>query len=186
MLMKRFVGAAALFGLAVGSAHAATATLEGPTSADAGSQITVNLVVDLEADQSLGGGFDISWDAGLLSFVSSAVTAPGSDPFFTRPGDASAGNLAGVAFGSFNGYSGVVAVATLVFDIASDAAGSATINIGPNAVPAGPLVDFSGIPLDVVYNGLEVQIASTVIPLPAAAWLMLGGLGMLLGFRRNA
>ncbi len=189
MILKQLVGAAVAFGLSVSVANAATASLladptdpaSGVIAVNPGAIITVSLVVDLAADQSLGGGFDLNWCTGCIDFIGSTVTAPGSDPFFTRPGDEGPGTLTGVAFGSFNGYSGEVLAAELTFEVIGAAGTTTFINLGPNSVPAGPLVDFSGIPLDVMYNGLEVQI----VPIPAAAWLLLGGLGMLFGFRRQ-
>ena len=177
--MQRLLVMVVLLTVAAGSAHAATAMLTGPATVSLGTSFTLTLIVDLQADQSLGGGFDLTWDDGLLSFVGSTVTAPGSDPFFTRPGDPGPGLLTGLAFGSFNGYSGIVEVATPAFEVV--ASGLPSVAIGPNSVPAGPLVDFSGIPLDVVYEGWQ----ASVIPLPAAAWLMLAGLGVLPGFRRK-
>lgn len=152
----------ALAALAAAGANASTVSLSGPASVTAGDEFVVSISGDF-TEVTLGGGFDVSWDDTLIEFVSSQVTAPGSDPSFTRDGDPSPGLLNGIGFGDINGYNGIVAIADVTLRaLSAEGLQSTSINLGPNVLPAGPLVDEFGDPLSVTYNGLSVDIDTAV------------------------
>ena len=91
----------------------------------------------------------------------------------------SAEELNGLGFGNFGGISGNYLVGVLTFDAL--AAGVAALTMADNDVPAGSWFDVNSNPMTIAYTGAEIH----VVPLPAAVWLMLGGLGMLLGFGKK-
>jgi len=155
-------------------------------SANLGDAVSVDLWWDFTNDATLGGGTNIAWDPAILSLASVVFSSnPAFDPFFTRPGDVSPGLINGLATGSFNGLAGTgpLYIATITFNTLAE--GSTVIDLGPNVSPAGPFVSaITFAPQNVDF--IDGSVSVSAIPLPAAAWLMIGGLGALLGFRRKA
>jgi len=178
-------------------ANAASVWLDPATqNVHLGDQVSVALWWDFTGDPTIGGGTDFTWDASALSLVSIVFddnfgTGPGQfDPAFTRcdnevcSGD---GFIDGLATGNFNGLGGdgPIYIATVTFDTL--AAGSFAIDLTQDSGIAGPFV--SAITFqpytDLTFTGATVNVGAAV-PLPAALWLMIGGLGTLLGYRRKA
>ena len=143
----------------------------------------------------LAGGLDLFYDSSLLRYNDDFTFDAGfpTDPAFSRTGDncfttpAALGcsgpdEINGIAFGNFSGLAaaGPTLVGSLSFDGLNP--GVSALTMTDNDLPAGEwfATDGSG-PLVVDYGAGQ----ATVIPLPAAAWLMTGGLGMLLGFARK-
>jgi hypothetical protein len=151
-----------------------------------GNSFGVDVYWDFTGNATLGGGTDVTWDPSGLSFVSLVFdTNPLFDPAFTRIGDVSPGLIDGMATGSFNGLagSGPLYIATITFQTL--AAGSFAIDLSEDAGIAGPFVSILGMTYtDLTFTGGNVNVSA--VPLPAAAWLMIGGLGALLGYRRKA
>jgi hypothetical protein len=152
-----------------------------------GNSFGVDVYWDFTGNATLGGGTDVTWDASALSFVSLVFdTNPNFDPAFTRQGTITPGLIDGMATGSFNGLAGTgpLYIATITFQTL--ASGSYAINLAQDDTGvAGPFVSILGQTYpDLVFEGGIVNVSG--VPLPAAAWLMLGGLGTLLGYRRKA
>lgn len=196
MSIKKVIGAAALMGF-MASANAASlslvytggSTIQDPIADDGailvndGDMLTFDLIMDFSGDGeiTLGGGFDINFDEAGLSFVDYTSAGLGEASFGRDP-DVEAGRLFSGAFGAFAGLTGPDLVATMTF-MASGPEG--TYAIGPSGTDGigGPFIsaiDFvSEIAVD--YNGANVRI----VPVPAAVWFMLSGLGALVGFGRR-
>ena len=164
--------------------------------------------VELWADASdvggfLAGGLDIFYDETIVAYDLDFAFDPAfpTDPDLSRTGDACfvditiagcsvPGEINGIAFGSFTGLAadGPTLVGTLTFrgtDIPQ--LGTSLLTMADNDTPAGSwfATDGSG-PLIVDYLGpAGVEAEINVVPIPAAAWLMVGGLGMLVGFARR-
>jgi len=190
--------AMALFGAMTVNTQAASIWLEPEPNVD----INVGGVAPYElwADASdvggfLAGGLDLFYDSTVLTYDDNFAFDPGlgNDPAFSRTGDncfvdpsiagcSGPGEINGIAFGNFNGLAdtGPTLVGSLSFT--GLALGVSPLTMDDNDTPAGEwfATDGSG-PLGVDYGTGQV----TVVPVPAAVWLMTGGLGMLLGFARK-
>jgi hypothetical protein len=161
-----------------------------------GDQVSVDLMWDFTGNAALGGGTDFAWDPAALSLVSIVFdnnfgTGPGQfDPAFTRCDNeecSGEGFIDGLATGNFAGLGdpGPIYIATITFDTL--AAGSFLIDISEDAGIAGPFISAItfGPYTDLTFGDATINVDAGV-PLPAAAWLMIGGLGALLGRRRKA
>ena len=187
--------AATLLGLASVSAQAATISLM-PTSANIsiGGTATFNMYLDAaDVDGVLGGGLDMFYDTSILRYNGDFAFDPAfpTDPALSRVGDDCAtvmatgcsvpGEINGIAFGDFNGLgaSGPTLVGSLSFTGVAN--GVSLLTMSDNDEPAGSwfATDTTAIIMD--YIGAEV----TVVPVPAAAWLMVSGLGLLGGIARR-
>jgi hypothetical protein len=157
-----------------------------------GDQVAVQLWWDFTGDATLGGGTDFAWDSSGLSLASIVFDDnPDFDPSFTRCdnevcwGD---GFIDGLATGNFDGLAdpGPILIATITFDTL--AAGAFLMDISEDDNIAGPFVSartFNTYP-DLQFGDATINVSSGVVPVPAAIWLMIGGLGTLLGYRRKS
>lgn len=142
-----------------------------------GNQVSLQLNMDFTADPTLGGGVDIFYDSSRLSFVSFTFDPSlGDDTGLQRQPDVLTNELNGLAFGNFDGLSGPSLVGTLMFNTIG--AGTALFTMADNDLPAGGF--YSAVTFDpqtVTYEGASVNV--TAVPLPAALWLMLSGMGLI-------
>jgi hypothetical protein len=206
MTIKKMIGAAALMGV-MASANAASlslvytgenAVVDGVVQAEAGDALTFDLIMDfsgmqmigdsMQSEITLGGGFDIAFDSSLLAFDSYVGNEnAGFESSFTRDPEVEDGLLTGGAFGAFGGLTGPDLVATITFIAAEGPGGATTIALGADTSgTAGPFVsaiDFATL-LNVEFGSVDVEVAP--IPVPAAVWFMLSGLGALVGFGRKS
>ena len=152
-------------------------------SAVAGDIFALEIWMDF-TQTTIGGNFDISFDASVLDFVAWEFSGLG-DPGFAREPDIGPGYLSGFAIGDFDvGITGINLVGTLRFAVDANATPDSTSLIFHEGRYG--FVDFSTfqtIPTD--YYGAEINIATAATPLPAAGWLFFGGLGLLFAATRR-
>ena len=181
MTIKPFLkfAAASLLFACLGTARAATLTITPTTVTVApGDVVLLEVIVDFEDALSLGGGFDVVYDPNSLQLLSWTANMIG-DPGFIGEPDISDGLLSGIAFGNLQGMEGVFDVGTLAFQVVG---GSSTVIGTETGAVEGPFLDaFTFEPLPTTYVGANIN----VVPVPAAAWLLFGALGTLLGFARK-
>ncbi len=199
-LHKKLAGLAATAVLmsAISSAQAVSLTLMSSTpSVAVGDTIELQVLMDFSDDATVGGGFDIIFDPGLVSYVPGSYLtdiALGSDPDFTRDDnpaitdptkqvDVLLDRLAGAAFGNFGGLSGPAVVGSLSF--IANAGGDAVFSLGAStSASVGGF--FSGASFSEqfpVFTGTTVSVSA--VPVPAAVWLFGSGLVGLVGVARR-
>ncbi len=183
MTIKPFLklASAAVLLSAVVTANAASISLTPQVSnAAVGDIVTFEIIVDFRDVITIGGPFDVHFDPNALGFASWTSSYPG-DPGFSRDPEMLNGLLSGFAFGDFNGLSGLWTVGVLEFEVL--AAGTTEITPSDSTSLAGPFLDavtFQPIPIE--WGSATIN---AVVPVPAAAWLMVGGLSALVGFARQ-
>lgn len=188
-----YVLAALLVG-AASSTHAASISLI-PTSAtanlNAGDIVMFEILMDftsndsgLGSDMTIGGGYDVVWDANALTFHDLFLVNITGNFEYQRAPDLSPGLTESWSFGNFQGLTGPLVVGYLDLEVLPGAPASSFVMTRATSGIGGPFI--SGVDfvteLDVQFNSVEI----TTVPVPAALWLLLGGLGTLrtLGSRK--
>lgn len=170
--------AAAVFAACTAVSQAATVSLS-PSSQNIalGNPFSLQLNMDFTGDPTLGGGIDIFYDSSLLTFVSFSFNPGlGDDTGQQRQPDVLTNELNGLAFGNFAGLSGPSLVGTLTFNTIG--AGTALFTMADNDLPAGGFFSAATYdPQSVTYQGASANV--TAVPIPAALWLMLSGMGLI-------
>lgn len=179
--------------------------VSGNRDATVGSNFSVGVWIDFGTLAVQGGGFDITFDSSAVTsytwnWNSTVVAGFEGDEFDaseqTLDGSAGVGGWFGIQFDDFagNGWGGstgtengfvlvgtldiVGATADLLFSIAQPYS-DATF---PNCFAPGAA---SGAPAQCVATNFYSLNTTQVVPLPAAVWLMIAGLGSLAGFARR-
>ncbi len=149
-----------------------------------GDTVTVEFWMDFTDDPTLGGGVNINydnsilddnwtfeWDAAFLALTDSAYTsAPTFDPLVP-------GQVYNVMFGNNPpGIGGNNLVGTLTFNTVGE--GISALILEPRDGSFYSASSFSVQTVDYFNSSVTVS----AVPLPAAAWLMLSGMGVLVGF----
>ena len=196
MKNNRLVFGRLIFGLAflmcsIGGVQAANSISLNAVSSPVtvGSQATFELWMDFTGDPTLGGGVDVVFDnfinGNQLSFNSYNPEALGDSDLINIPVVSASGDrLEGITFGDLtNGLEGPALVGTLLFDTLV----AGNYSLSPvNSDVAGGFFSISGAEQFPVYNSASLTVDP--VPVPAAIWLMLSGLGGLSGmaFRQKA
>ena len=183
-VLAALVASAMMFNASANSISLDSASYDG-----ASGQITVTISYDFTDFAMFGGGANLMYDASALSFVSYTqdVSMSGADEAASPTGSlVSDGNYEGFGIGTFAFQTGITDAAsfgTFVFDVLAGC--DDCIMLGPNA--ANPMVSLAGMPVNAEIFGNGITVASvSAIPVPAAVWFMLSGLGALLGFGRKS
>jgi len=171
------------------NANANSVSLDSALYDGTSGQITVTVSYDFTDFAMFGGGINLMYDASALSFVSydQDVSMSQADEAASPTGSlTSEGNYDGFGIGTFafqTGISDAAAFGTFVFDVLADC--TDCIMLGPNA--ANPMVSLAGMPVNAEIFGGDMTVASvSFVPVPAAVWFMLSGLGALVGFGRKS
>lgn len=198
--VNRLVAAIAL-ALGISGAQAATISLEPANQSVApGGIATFDMVADFGSQLVLGGATDFLFDPSVLTFqnfVFSTTIGAARDPSFDArttgdtapfdPWDLQAPNLVTIGFGNFNGLSlpaGTV-IGTLTFMAGSVPGTSTNITLSDSGKWGGYFDQATGTtPISVNYPATDATSAQ-VVPLPAAAWLVLSGVAGLIGMSRR-
>lgn len=177
-------------GLSATSANAAVISLT-PTTASApqGGQVTFDVIADFEGQSTVGGTFDVQWDSSVIGFNDFAFDPSFSarDPDFDVE-DLQLSNLLNIGFGNLSGLSitSDTVIGTLTFDV-TGAPGMETAVTLLASGTGDPFFDSDSLePINPNYFGATAMVADTApIPLPAASWLLMGGLVGLFGAARR-
>ena len=184
----KIVGALFLMG-AVANANALGVSLvatSNTTDVAVGDFINLDIVMDFAAEPTLGGGFNISYDDSSLALAGFNNNNIGT--FSNRDPDLLPGLLQAWAFADFGGLGGPLLVGSVSFEViaAADSMINITEDVGGTGGAFTSAVTFAPYaPGSLDFQGVAVTAASQ-IPVPAAVWFMLSGLGALFGFGRKA
>lgn len=148
-----------------------------------GDLVGFEIFMDFSAEGgTLGGGFDVNYDAGSLGLVGLNSFGLG-DPAFGRDPDVSPGLLSSWGVGDFAGI-GSGFIGEVFFEVLASLVpgGSTFVSLGPTMGIAGPwvsAVDFVTI-IDPDYNAIEVTGMDDGggMPVPEPGTLALLGLGL--------
>lgn len=178
MTTRTFLAALALGCCASASVQAASIYLT-PAMQDLAAGVSpasMDLMMDFAASElTLGGGIDVdvSGIATFRDFIPSAYFTTVADPAFSGHGTLRADNDYEIHFGSFNGLSGLNKLGTIRLNMQAPILGTtAMITLTTNSFFGG-FVSASPTPLNVTMTGAVVSV-----PEPAAAALLLAGLGI--------
>jgi hypothetical protein len=171
--------ALAFFGL-TGNIHAATiGTVSDRVEIELGETFSVDIMAtdfDVVLD---GGGLDIHFDPAIVQLDYATVDTAVWDPLNSGISggiDNTNGEISGIHFASSEDVTGDFPIATLGFT--ATALGMSPLQLIPNDM--NPFISGGAITPVTLENGAINVVAP--VPLPAAAWFMLSGLGIFIGW----
>jgi len=187
MKLQTIFATAILFAMSV-SANAVSISLvylgannlddDGAILAQAGDVLEFDLVMDFTSHPTIGGGFDVSWDTANFNFNNFTSAGLGNPDFYREP-VVRDGLLFNGGDGDLNGISqGVIATMSFTYF-----GGEGSISPSATTGTSGPwidAIDFAGT-IEPDYFGVTVR----PVPIPAALWLLLSGLGIFAGLDRR-
>ena len=174
--ITKTIFALVLFG-AMASANAQNVFLTPSDSLiDPGAMVTLDVEYNFDDVPTVGGALDAFWDPSILQLVSWEFGPDSGDPVFNvMPDDSVAGTLFQFGFGNFPALPNTGVAFSMTFMAVG--AGTTMVTIGETTGPFGGFPEF-----DPTFTGASVS----VVPVPAAVWLMFGGLSALIGFGRRS
>lgn len=176
------------------TANASTVSLVAPADVVPGETFQIEVIGDFGIDGFIAGGVQILYDPGLIQ-IDNFSFALAVDPGFSCPGatlcPADPPGILSLVWGEFlNDLIDPDVGPTLMGTVTATAVGPS--GRGNDNVAVLDLADFSAFTggwfgagfVEIAapeLNGTSIQI----VPLPAAVWFMIGGLGALAGLRRK-
>lgn len=194
-MTKKLIGALMLTMLFAANANASSLMITGPDQVEPGQTFELQIWGDFSGEGLIAGGITFFWDSALVGLNSITRAFGAAD--FSCPGSPgcppATANSAPIVWGEF--LTDLIAVdavpptlmATLNFTAnVTSAEGAAAFSMADNTALTGGWfgAGFSTIATP-EFGAFQLDINTAVIPLPAAVWFMIGGLGTLLGFRRK-
>ena len=190
-IVSQLIGAIG-FAFAMSATQAATVSLvytgandvngNGAIVVQVGDVLTFDIWFDFVDNPTIGGAFDTLWDTTVLDLVSYETAGLCDDPDchgFDGPQEFD--DHIQWSIGSFGDPISGGLFARMTFSVVGLDFADMVLALGPSTISADAAFysasDFT--PIDVEYNSIE--LAS--VPLPAAIWLMVGGLVALVGQR---
>ncbi|MDH3588865.1 MAG: cohesin domain-containing protein [Gammaproteobacteria bacterium] len=188
-MIKKVIATLAFSAVLAAGANASTLSISGPDKVTVGESFSLSVFADGFLEGLLTGGAVVMFDPSLVQLVGVKLAPlPNLDPNFSCPGGPACPDLgpgnglmiwgAGIGFNMLpDGFGKMadvnfraIAAGSVLFSLMTfdDAGGW----LGPNLDPI-PVPEFN-----------EWKIGINDVPLPAAVWLMAGGLASLPGFGR--
>lgn len=178
--LKAALAVVALGALSLPAAEAASVYLTPASqSVSAGSgPVTLQLFMDFTGTPTVGGGIDLDFlgPISVGTFTPTTYFTSTADPFFTGFGTANADNDFEVHFGNFAGLSGLNKLGDLSVNLLGAGAGQIVMSINSTY---GDFYGTDSLKQTVTLSGADIN----VVPLPAGVWLLLTGVGALVGRR---
>jgi hypothetical protein len=167
--------------VALPSLAATVSLVPSTTTVSEGGQFTVDLVMDAaDADGNHPGSFrgkiEVDFDALLVDYVGFVYNSPAVEFGTTTISEGS------VELG-FDQSEDVATIGTFTFDALGSAGSTISFGLGDAQPLLGSFFNTDGVvkKFEPAFNGAEVS----VVPIPAAAWLMMSALGILGGLSRR-
>lgn len=178
------LGATALI-ISTGLVQAASISFS-PVSQTAtlGDTVSFDITANFVGEATSGGSFDVAFDSNVLNFDSYADNSDFLDTGASSLAPSQAAGMVTLGFNALDGYSGDMIIGTLYFS--TPGVGTSSLNVSDTSgwefLDAATNLNIIGVDYT---QGLSVQV--NAVPLPAAFWLFLSGLGLLgLKGRRRA
>lgn len=175
--MKAIFSIIVTFVLSIASAQAATVSFN-PSSktVSVGQSFSLDIMGSFLPGETIeGGGLNLSFSPAALSVSKVSINAALFD-FYSLPGtiNNAAGTISDMVFNTFAGANGNFLIATV--DFMALGIGSSNLLLSQSSV--NPFSSASaGSSLSVTYQ--PASIAVTAVPVPAAIWLLLSGMGLM-------